>query len=76
MTLASSVEATACIKNTSSTSLSMSGLKRSKIGGWNIFCAKAAPLSLQSQGDREGIGEGGGVEGGNGKKKEAQEVET
>lgn len=56
--------------------ISVSRLKRSKNGGWNIFCAKAAPLSLQLQGDREGIGEGGGVEGGMEKKKEAQEVET
>lgn len=41
---------------------------------WTVhFCAKAAPLSPQSQGDREGIGEGGG-EGET--EKEAQEVET
>lgn len=47
--------------------------------GWTVhfFCAKAAPLSPQSQGDREGIGEGG-VKGRREreKKKEAQEVET
>lgn len=51
--------------------ISVSGLKRSKNGGRNIFCAKAAPLSLQLQGDREGIGEGGGVEGGMEKKRGA-----
>lgn len=38
---------------------------------WTVhFCAKAAPLSLQSQGDREGNGEGGG-----GSDKKVQEVE-